>query len=72
MSVTLPLDTMTVPEKLQVMEAIWTDLTRNADEIESPSWHGELLAERERRITSGEARFTDWETAKKEIRNRLA
>ncbi len=72
MSVTLPLDTMTVPEKIQVMEAIWADLTRNAAEIESPSWHGELLVERERRITSGEARFTDWETAKKEIRNRLA
>jgi len=27
----LPLDQMTTAEKLQVMEEIWTDLTRNPD-----------------------------------------
>ncbi len=71
MSVTLPLDTMTVPEKLQLMELLWADLVRNADDLESPAWHRELLDQRQSRIASGEARFMDWETAKAMIRDRV-
>ena len=39
MRVTLPLNEMTVPEKLQLMEALWEDLSRNSDALESPEWH---------------------------------
>jgi hypothetical protein len=31
-----------------------------------------VLEERERRIASGEARFTDWEQAKADIRKRVS
>ena len=71
MTVTLPLDDMTVSEKLQLMEALWADLSRNADALESPEWHRDVLAERERRITSGEAHFSDWEQAKANIRRQV-
>jgi hypothetical protein len=71
MSVSLPLDEMTVTEKLQMMEVLWEDLSRNADLIESPDWHRDVLDERERRIATGEARFSDWEQAKADIRNRV-
>lgn len=69
MSIMLPLDEMTVAEKLQLMEAIWDDLTRHDEAVESPEWHRDVLAERERRIESGEARFILWEEAKADIRN---
>jgi len=72
MTVTLPLSEMTLSEKLQVMEALWDDLSRNADTLESPEWHRDVLEERERRIASGEARFTDWEEAKADIRKRTS
>ena len=72
MPVTLPLNEMTVAEKFQIMEALWQDLSRQADALESPEWHGEVLQERERRIASGEARFSDWEQAKADIRNRVS
>jgi hypothetical protein len=72
MSVSLPLDKMTLAEKLQVMEALWEDLSRNAEAFESPAWHEEELREREKRIASGEVKFVDWEKAKVEIRQRLA
>jgi hypothetical protein len=36
MPVTLPLNDMTVAEKLQFMETLWQDLSRNADALESP------------------------------------
>lgn len=64
----LPLDEMSVEEKLQTMEAIWKDLSANPEQIESPAWHEEELRGREAQIGSGEAGFLDWENAKKEIR----
>lgn len=71
MSVTLPLNDMTVAEKLQLMEMLWADLSRNADTLESPEWHGDVLEERERRLAAGEARFSGWEEAKADIRARV-
>ena len=71
MSVSLPLDEMTVIEKLQMMEILWEDLSRNTDLIESPDWHRDVLDDRERRIATGEARFLDWEQGKSDIRSRV-
>lgn len=67
MSISLPLNEMTIEEKLQMMEAIWDDLSRQADDMPSPPWHGELLAARDAAIARGEASFEDWETAKERI-----
>ena len=72
MSVTLPLSEMSLPEKLQLMEALWEDLSRNSGVLESPEWHGTVLQEREGRILKGETHFIDWEEAKKEIRRRVS
>jgi len=60
MSVTLPLDQMTTAEKLQAMEDLWADLTRNEQGFESPSWHEAAGVARQQR---------DWEIAKKELRD---
>lgn len=71
MSISLPLDQMTTADKLRVMEELWADLTRNEEEFESPAWHLEVLQEREERLKAGEENPIDWETAKKELRDRL-
>jgi len=68
MTATLRLDEMSLSEKLQLMEALWQDLSRHGEAVESPDWHREVLEERERLIASGEAKFIDWEQAKAEIR----
>jgi hypothetical protein len=47
-------------------------LSRNSDALESPEWHGNVLREREERSASGEAKFTAWEQAKKNIRDRVS
>ncbi|MCG2601113.1 MAG: addiction module protein [Achromobacter sp.] len=72
MTISLPLDEMTVEEKLQLMEAIWDDLSRHADEMEPPAWHGKVLKELEAAIERGDETFEDWETAKRRIRDSLA
>lgn len=72
MPINLPLKDMTLREKLAVMESIWEDLARTPEAIESPAWHKDVLDERRQRLAEGQSRFTDWETAKAEIRNKLS
>lgn len=69
MEATLPLDKMTVAEKLRAMETLWADLSRNEAKIKSPAWHGGMLRQREARVQSGAEKFMNWETAKKQLRN---
>ena len=67
MNISLPLDQMTVAEKLQLMEVIWDDLIQHAAEMPPPAWHGEVLAEREAALARGDETFEDWEAAKQRI-----
>ena len=69
MSVHLPLKDMTLKEKLEILEVLWEDLARSAPSVESPDWHKKTLERRSQRIAQGKDRFTDWETAKTEIRS---
>ena len=69
---TLPLDKMTVAEKLCEMEALWADLSRDEQQIESPQWHGDVLRERVDAVKSGKETFVDWETAKRQLSDRLS
>ena len=70
MSISLPLEKMSVEEKLQAMESIWDDLCDQADSLASPDWHGEVLADREAVLQGGDE-FIDWETAKQNIKKQL-
>ena len=56
---------------LRAMEALWADLSRNEEDIQSRSWHGQVLEERAARVKSGQEKFIDWEAAKQELRDRL-
>jgi hypothetical protein len=69
---TLPLDEMTVAEKLQLMEVLWEDLSKNPADLPSPEWHKEVLDECRRKAESGEEQFIDWEKAKQEILKRTS
>ena len=67
----LPLNEMSVEQKLQTMESLWDDLCSRAEDLSSPPWHGEVLAEREAALANGEESFEDWEAAKRMIRKEL-
>jgi len=70
MEITLPLEKITVAEKLRIMEAIWSNLTRDEERFESPEWQGDILRERVKRVKQGKESFIDWETAKRQLRSR--
>ena len=44
-------------ERLQAMEWLWASLAKEQQDIESPEWHGEVLAARKAKACSGGAQF---------------
>ena len=58
---------MTIEEKLQTMEALWTDLCQHEEVLPVHDWQKEILDGRERMIEKGEAQFLDLEEAKQLI-----
>jgi hypothetical protein len=67
MIATLPLEEMTIPDKISTMEILWDDICRNVTEFTSPAWHGDILKSREDSLKQGNDEFEDWEKAKKDI-----
>jgi putative addiction module component (TIGR02574 family) len=55
-------------EQLQTMEWLWASLSKKPEEIESPEWHGEVLAARKAKIDSGEAQFLSVDQLKERFR----
>jgi hypothetical protein len=68
----LPLENMSAEEKLRAMELLWDDLCNKAGDLTSPAWHESILAERDAMQKRSEDEFEDWETAKRNIRNKVS
>ncbi len=66
MNIGISLEQMTVAEKIEMMEKIWEDLSKD---VKSPQWHGKILNERKIESNKGYSDFIDWETSKKRIRD---
>ena len=61
---------LSLREKLQIMEAIWADLSERVDQFEIPPEHLELLDSRRTRVTSGVSVLHDWDAVKHTIGKR--
>ena len=72
MASTLPLEKMSVEEKLRAMELLWDDLCRQAGGVSSPDWHEDVLAQRQAAVERGEDQFEDWEAAKRSIETKVS
>jgi hypothetical protein len=51
------IERMSVTERLQAMDQLWESLNRSGNEIPSPDWHQDVLADRKARALRGEAKF---------------
>ena len=54
-------------ERLQAMEWLWASLSEKPVEIESPEWHGEVLAARKAKADSSAAQFLSVEQVKERL-----
>jgi hypothetical protein len=70
--VDLPLAELTVAQKLDLMERLWTDLSANEVAFVSPPWHATVIEERLKAVEEGQASYGDWDETKKRLRERLS
>ena len=71
MKVAVDLKAMSIPEKVELLQAVWEDLLQSESELQSPDWHGDVLRERDERVNSGREKFVDWEEVKAQLRREL-
>ncbi|MCC7338326.1 MAG: addiction module protein [Pirellulaceae bacterium] len=71
MSVVLPLEQMTLAEKLETMECLWADISRTSPSVPSPAWHKVILDDRRRLVAEGKLKFLDWDTAINDLKEEL-
>ena len=71
MSIDVSLGSLSITEKLALMEKLWDDLSRRPEDVPSPKWHGDVLAERIVAVRNGHTDFVSWGDAKRRLRERL-
>ncbi|MBN1587903.1 MAG: addiction module protein [Pirellulales bacterium] len=71
MEFALPLDQMTVVDKLRAIEVLWNDLSRNPEDVSSPPWHEDVLMERQRQIEEGRAKFIPLDEFRRSIQKEI-
>lgn len=69
MSFDIPLDAMSIAEKLQAIETIWESIRQSKESIPVPQWHQEVLQQRMERLESGQTQLLDWENVKTRLNN---
>jgi len=63
---------MDLDEKLRTVEMIWDSIAQEPERVQSPAWHGEVLAGRLAKIKRGQARFLTIDEVKRKLRKKRA
>jgi hypothetical protein len=66
----LPIQSMTLEEKLEAMEELWESISSNEALVAVPDWHLDELRATEADIQAGRDQLLDWEAAKADLRKR--
>ena len=70
--VDLSLSQLSFVQKLNLMEALWADLSRDEKKLKSPAWHETVLKDREEAFMAGKVTVWDWEQAKRRIKKKVS
>ncbi|OIP65890.1 MAG: acyl-protein synthetase [Nitrospirae bacterium CG_4_9_14_3_um_filter_53_35] len=68
----LPISKLSLAQKLDLMEKLWSELTRDDKKMKSPAWHEAILKDREQAFTAGKVTASDWEQSKKRIKKKIS
>lgn len=55
-------------ERLEAMEVLWALLSKEQQDMESPEWHGKVLAARQAKVDSGKGEFLSVALLKERLR----
>lgn len=67
MTTKIDLESMSIDEKMELMESIWNDLSADEHANLSPDWHKKTLEERKIDLNSGKAIVQTLDAVKQEI-----
>ena len=62
------IENMTTEQKLEAMEALWEEISKEQPAPDSPAWHESALEETRSRFVAGSEDSVDWEEAKRRLR----
>jgi len=62
---------MPLPDKIALLEALWTDLSSEPEQVEIPQWHKDILDQRLQAAEQENVEIIDLEIAKEQIRNMI-
>ena len=71
MNISLPLEEMTIAEKLQLIGTLWDDLESRPRELLADQWPLEELNRRKAALESGEGEIKDWSSVKASLLERF-
>jgi putative addiction module component (TIGR02574 family) len=67
MSLDISLNELTTAEKLELIQRLWVELSRQPQDVPSPAWHGSVLDERREAVRQGRTTFVAWEEARQRL-----
>lgn len=59
------LNKLSIKDKMILLEQVWSSLIKEGDNIESPKWHEDVVAERRRKIENGGAELLSLDDLKR-------
>lgn len=69
---TIPdIDEMTAAQQIELMEALWKNMSERNLNSDPPDWHLKYLEDRERAIAEGEDSFVSLDAFEDDLRNEL-
>ena len=58
---------MSFPEKVALLEMVWSEIAADPGQVEVPQWHKDILDERDLALNEGRATVLEWDEAKRQI-----
>lgn len=58
---------MSLPEKVALLETVWSEIAADPGQVEVPQWHKDILDERDLALNEGRATVLEWDEAKRQI-----
>lgn len=66
----IALEKMTIAEKMDIVDRIMDDLSRNSSSVPEIGWHGNILKQRAENLENGNDRFISLDEAEARIREK--
>ncbi len=62
---------LNISEKIQLMELLWDEISRDDDNLEIPEWHKQILDSRMTKNEGDNSHYEDWNSAKADILKKI-